>query len=125
MKKDNPARMDRTQGPQTAVHYLSNLVPFPNELSIAPQHLSEYPPERLLPGLFALQQFVMSIYRAGVESPEALIPPIARRPKGLTDIEFTAYPRLLFALGLHGKPVESDGQILLLDWSPSPGLAGH
>jgi hypothetical protein len=99
---------------QTAAHYLENFVPFSKTRSIASRHLGEYPASRLQTGLSALSDLMTAIYLDAVETPETLIPPGSiHRSKGLQETDFTAYPRLLFALGLYGKSMERNGEILL------------
>jgi hypothetical protein len=100
--------------PQAAVHYLANLVPFPETLAIAARFQGIYPLERLQSGLSALHALFADIYRAGVQTPEHLIPAnLSTRQKRLKEPVFTAYPRLLFALGLYGKLDEENGQVLM------------
>jgi len=113
-KPSNTPSTAQIMSPQAAIHYLANLVPIPKPFLIAPQFQGNYPIKRTLPGFFALHSFITTIYQAGVETPDELIPPEpSRRKRGLKDTDFTNYPRLLFALGLFGELIEDNGQVLL------------
>jgi len=110
------------KNPQAAIHYLANFVSFPKTLSIASQYLGEYPASRLRVGLSALSNLLAAIYHAGVETPELLIPAgFNHHQKDLKEADFTTYPRLLFALGFYGKPIENNGEVML--WLQSQDLA--
>lgn len=111
----------KTGGPPCAAHYRANLVPVPQPFEIAPQYQGDVPLERARAGFCALHDLWAAIYRAGVEAPEDLIPASpGRRPRGLKDEEFAAYPRLLFALGIFGA-LAGDPPMLQVD---SGALAG-
>jgi hypothetical protein len=76
--------------------------------------LKGYPVERVRSGLDALHHFMVSIYQAGVETPEVFSPENTRPRQGASEAVFTALPRLLFALGLYGNPVDGSGEVILM-----------
>ena len=103
-----------------ALNYRQNMVPFPEGLDIASEHLAGCPADRLHGGLLSLHRWMAAVYCVAAHSPESLglprhpdVLPRSGSRYGASAQAFGAIPALVFALGLYGLPVEREGRVWL------------